>query len=166
MEQDAYLLLGTNLGDRLALLELAVECLTAEAGKIVALSSVYGSAAWGKADQPDFLNRVVRLATPLPPLQLLHVTQQIENRLGRERLEKWGARLIDIDILLYADITIDHPRLQIPHPHLPDRRFALMPLHEVAPLAVHPLLQCTVTELLKTTTDPLPVWLHKNEKGS
>lgn len=164
MEQDAYLLLGTNLGNRTTLLDLAVHCLAEEAGEIISLSSIYESAAWGNEHQPDFLNQAVKLATPLTPLQLLKIIHEIEGKLGRERLRKWEPRLIDIDILLYDDRTVDHPQLQIPHPHLPARRFALMPLQEIAPLVIHPVRQQTITELLESTPDPLAVRLYKGEK--
>lgn len=164
MEQDAYLLLGTNLGNRTTLLDLAVHSLAEEAGEVAALSSIYESAAWGNEDQPDFLNQVVKLTTPLTPLQLLKIIHEIEQKLGRERLKKWEPRLIDIDILLYAGRIVDHPQLQIPHPHLPDRRFALMPLQEIAPMEIHPALQQTITELLESTPDPLAVRLYKTGK--
>lgn len=161
MEHGAYLLLGTNLGNRTALLDLAVHNLAEEAGEISGISAIYESAAWGKRDQPDYLNQVVRLTTPLTPLQLLKITQGIERKLGRERHQKWEPRLIDIDILLYADRVVNHPRLQIPHPHLPNRRFALAPLQEIAPNTVHPVLQKTITELLASTPDTLGVQRYK-----
>src|SRR5690606_22328418 len=122
------------------------------------------SAAWGKRDQPDYLNQVVRLTTPLTPLQLLKITQEIERKLGRERHQKWEPRHIDIDILLYAGRRVNHPPLQIPHPHLPNRRFALVPLQESAPDAVHPVLEQTITELLACTPDPLGVQRYKMGK--
>ncbi|WP_257658252.1 2-amino-4-hydroxy-6-hydroxymethyldihydropteridine diphosphokinase [Parapedobacter lycopersici] len=157
MKQEAYLLLGTNLGNRQALLDLAVHSLAEEAGEISAISSIYESMAWGKHDQPDYLNQVVKLTTPLTPLQLLKIINEIERKLGRERHQKWGPRLIDIDILLYGNRVVDHPQLQIPHPHLPNRRFALVPLQEIAPGVIHPAHQKTITELLACTPDPLGV---------
>ena len=164
MEYDAHLLLGTNLGNRTALLELAIQYLTEEAGTITDMSAIYESAAWGKQDQPNFLNQVVRIVTPHTPLQLLKITQQIEQKLGRERHQKWEPRLIDIDILLYDNKTVNHPRLQIPHPHLPNRRFALIPLQEIAPDTVHPVLHKTITELLACTPDQLGVQRYKTGK--
>src|SRR5690554_2347654 len=103
MEHDVYLLLGTNLGDRVALLDSATQSLALEAGKIIRLSSRYETAAWGEPDQPDYLNQVILLSTQLSPSQLLDKIHNIEKQLGRERMKKWEPRPIDIDILLYAD---------------------------------------------------------------
>ena len=164
MEHDAYLLLGTNLGNRTALLELAIAYLNEAAGTVSDQSSIYESAAWGKQDQPDYLNQVVKLTTPHTPLQLLSITQGIEQKMGRERHGKWEPRLIDIDILLYANQTVQHPAFQIPHPHLPNRRFALIPLQEIAPKLVHPGLQQTITEILACTPDELGVKCYKTRK--
>lgn len=160
MEHEVYLLLGANLGDRTALLDSAINSLTLEAGRIIHVSSRYETAAWGDLDQPDYLNQVVQLATPLSPSRLLEKIHGIEKRLGRKRIKKWGARLIDIDILLYADHIVDKPDLQIPHPHLPNRKFALMPLQEIAPLVIHPQYNKTITELLECTPDSLAVRLY------
>jgi 2-amino-4-hydroxy-6-hydroxymethyldihydropteridine diphosphokinase len=157
----AYLLLGSNLGDRVVLLHRALVALAAKAGRIVAVSGVYETAAWGKQDQDSFLNQVLHLSTDLTPEQLLDLCQQVETALGRERLEPWGPRTLDVDILLYDDRIIDTARLQVPHPRLPERRFALVPLADVAPAYRHPQLQRTVAELLADCPDQLPVepWL-------
>ncbi len=130
----AYLGLGSNLGDRedylrravLALAEAAELCLTG-------ISSVYETEPVGKADQPPFLNLVLRLETELPPRRLLELCQKVENALGRVREERWGPRTIDIDILLYGRIRVDEPDLVIPHPELPVRAFVLVPLGELEP---------------------------------
>jgi len=157
MVNNVYLLLGTNLGDRAALLDCAIHSLSLTAGKIIRVSSRYETAAWGEPGQPDYLNQVVQLATSLSPLQLLEKIHDIEKQLGRERIKKWEPRLIDIDILLYADCIIDKPNLQIPHPHLPNRKFALIPLQEIAPHLIHPQHKKTITELLECTPDSLAV---------
>ncbi|MBL7713725.1 MAG: 2-amino-4-hydroxy-6-hydroxymethyldihydropteridine diphosphokinase, partial [Chitinophagaceae bacterium] len=120
----AYLLLGSNQGDRQAILQQALVLLEGPAGHIVQRSGIYETAAWGNTDQPSFLNQAVQLQTRLAPEALLSATQAIEHRLGRLRIEKWGQRTLDIDILFYDDLQMDTPQLRIPHPELGNRRFA------------------------------------------
>jgi len=156
---DAYLLLGTNMGDRIAQLSRARGEIAKEIGTLRRISSVYETAAWGHEDQPKYLNQVVWVKTPLKPLPLLKEINAIEKRMGRVRVNKWESRLIDIDILYYADAVIDEAHLQIPHPHLPHRRFALTPLKEIAPEFTHPVLRKTTRELLDETSDQLTVRL-------
>ncbi|MDU0371376.1 2-amino-4-hydroxy-6-hydroxymethyldihydropteridine diphosphokinase [Hymenobacter endophyticus] len=153
----AYLLLGSNLGDRVATLQAAIRHLTATAGTVTAASGLYATAAWGLEDQPAFLNQAVQLETSLTPLQLLAACQATEQQAGRERLVRWGARTLDVDILLYDHLALDLPHLQIPHPHLPERRFALVPLAEIAAATLHPPSGQTVARLLENCPDPLPV---------
>lgn len=157
----AYLLLGTNMGHRSVLLEKAIQHITHKVGSILRLSSVYETAAWGNEQQPKFLNQALSVATRFAPIELLAQVHSIEQRLGRQRKTKWEPRPIDIDILLYGDQVVNTPRLQIPHPHLPNRRFALVPLHEIAPELRHPVSLKTITELLTHTPDQLPVYLLK-----
>lgn len=145
--QMVYLLLGSNLGNRKEILDKAVELLSQKIGLIILQSKDYETAPWGVTDQPDFLNLAVSIHTKLKPLEILEITQSIENQLGRVRKEKWGARLIDIDILFYGNEIIDEPILKIPHPLLQERDFALTPLTEIAPNFVHPILGKTVLEL-------------------
>jgi len=158
---EAYLLLGTNMGDREALLTHACDEIAQEIGTLLRVSSIYETGAWGNEDQPDYLNQVVLTATPLQPLQLLEKINGIETGMGRTRINRWESRLIDIDILYYADRVVAEPSLQVPHPQLPNRRFALVPLHEIAPQLVHPLLGKTTADLLRLTADQLPVRLFK-----
>ncbi|WP_187263878.1 2-amino-4-hydroxy-6-hydroxymethyldihydropteridine diphosphokinase [Pontibacter beigongshangensis] len=154
---DIYLLLGGNLGNRPAFLQQARESLAIEVGAITSSSRLYETAAWGKTDQPAFLNQVLRLRTELQPEQVLLAIHRIEQELGRERVEHWGARVIDIDILFYEDLVLQTQRLTIPHPQLHKRRFTLMPLVELAPELVHPVLQQTVKSLLENCEDALEV---------
>ncbi len=154
--ETVYLLLGSNLGDRQANLRMCLQRLN-RMGKITAVSSVYETKAWGKHDQPDFLNQTVAIQTPESPEELLATILAIEIDLGRVRQEKWGSRIIDIDILLFGNRIIDTEKLKVPHPNLPERRFALTPLTEIAPDIIHPVLNKTVKSLLEECADTLVV---------
>ncbi|HEX8333382.1 MAG TPA: 2-amino-4-hydroxy-6-hydroxymethyldihydropteridine diphosphokinase [Segetibacter sp.] len=153
----AFLLIGGNLGDRLLNLKEALVEIRKSVGKIVGQSQVYETAAWGITEQPAFLNQVLLVETHLPATQLLSTLLKIEKKLGRKRKAKLGPRIIDIDILFFNDDIISSPDLVIPHPELPNRRFALVPLNEVAPHFKHPVLQKTVAEMLKVCPDNLKV---------
>jgi len=152
----AYLLLGSNLGDRAALLGQARAQLAA-AGAIVAESDIYETAAWGREDQPAFLNQALAVSTTLTASGLLAVCQATEQAAGRERHEHWGSRTLDVDILLFGAEIIDTPSLTVPLPRLAERRFALLPLAEIAGTLHHPQLAATVEMLLARCPDPLPV---------
>lgn len=154
----AYLLLGSNLGNRQWYLDEAFRLIAQEIGEIVSVSGIYETAAWGKTDQPGFLNRAIAVETDLYPLQLLHKVLSIEQSLGRTREEKWGARLIDIDIILYGNEIIDiADELQVPHPQMQHRKFVMQPLVEIAPTMVHPVLKLSLGEILEKINDPLVV---------
>ncbi len=130
----AVLGLGANLGDRRANLAAALDRLSEDADIVVeAVSALYETPPWGKTDQPAFLNAAARIETSLAPRALLEVILDVERRLGRERGERWGPRPIDIDILLFGTAEIDEPGLQVPHPRLHERAFALAPLVDVLP---------------------------------
>ena len=137
----AYIGLGGNLGDVSATLESAFEALDAlPQSRLLARSSIYRSPAWGMTDQPDFLNAVAALDTALEADMLLAALLRIERASGRERAGavRWGPRTLDLDLLLYADAVIDQPGLRVPHPHLHERAFVLLPLAEIAPDAIVP----------------------------
>jgi len=158
-----YLLLGSNLGDREKIMHQALKQLAEKVGEPVLLSSLYETAAWGKTDQPAFLNCAVKIQTVLSPLSLLESVLSIETALGRTRHEKWGARIIDIDIIFYGEAVIDIPgRLQIPHPQMQHRKFVLQPLAEIEPCFMHPVLHKSIQELLDTLSDELPVIKYEN----
>lgn len=157
MTNGVYLLSGSNLGDRMANMLRALELIKQEAGEIVAQSRLYETAAWGIENQSAFLNQVMEIRTALSPQQLLERLLAIEKKMGRERRQKWGERLIDLDILYYKDQVIEEPGLQIPHPHLQERRFTLVPLCELVPLLPHPILGKTQQQLLAECPDPLEV---------
>ncbi len=152
-----YLLTGGNLGNRLNNLKLARESIEAICGKIIKQSSIYETAAWGPVIQPDYLNQVLKIETLLEPKRLLQKLLDIENEMGRHREERFAARTIDLDILFFNNLILDEEGLIIPHPRLYTRRFVLVPLAEIAPTLVHPILMQTVEELLAVCSDPLDV---------
>ena len=152
----AHLLLGSNEGDRRLWLLKAMELIGLFA-TVCKRSSIYETAAWGKEDQPDFLNMVIEIDTALSSEELLHAIQRTERDLGRQREVKWGQRTLDIDILFFNKEIINTETLRIPHPFLQERRFTLEPLNEIAGDFIHPEFGTTVKELLKICKDPLVV---------
>ena len=142
-----YLSLGSNLGDREAALQAALDKLDAPDLTVTRVSSVYETEPVDFQKQPWFLNLAVEARTSLFPMQLLGRVSQIEQALGRKRLVAKGPRVIDIDILLYGTAVIHSARLVVPHPRLPERRFVLEPLAELAPDLRHPVLRRTMREL-------------------
>ena len=142
-----YLSLGSNLGDREAALQAALDTLDAPDLTVTRVSSVYETEPVDFQKQPWFLNLAVEARTSLFPMQLLGRVSQIEQALGRKRLVAKGPRVIDIDILLYGTAVIRSARLVVPHPRLPERRFVLEPMAEIAPDLRHPVLRRTMREL-------------------
>lgn len=153
----AYLLTGGNMGNRAENLQQAAVYIEQYCGKIVCTSSVYETAAWGITDQPAFYNQALQLETLLSPDLLMQQLLDIELKMGRIRTIKMGPRIIDLDILLIDGCVQSSKLLTLPHPALPFRRFALLPLAEIAPNLMHPVEKKTIRVLLETCTDPLNV---------
>jgi 2-amino-4-hydroxy-6-hydroxymethyldihydropteridine diphosphokinase len=153
----AYLLTGGNMGQREANLAAARQLITEQGCLLTASSCLYETAAWGMQDQPAFLNQALEINTSLSSRQLLRRMLKIEKQIGRIRLEKYGPRVIDIDILLFNDEIHNYPLLKLPHPEMANRRFALTPLAEIAPDLIHPVLKKSIVELLEICPDTLPV---------
>ena len=143
----AYLALGSNLGDKEANLRRALELLQQRGVEVVKTSSFICTEPYGVTDKPQFLNGVCEVRTSLEPLELLQTLLEIEQEMGRVRLRHWGERNIDLDLLLYEDVVMDTPELILPHPDMQNRDFVLLPLAEIAPELIHPVLHKNMREL-------------------
>ncbi|MBZ1326047.1 2-amino-4-hydroxy-6-hydroxymethyldihydropteridine diphosphokinase [Aquirufa sp. 15D-MOB] len=143
-----YLSLGGNLGNTLEIFKNVYPILEKKIGPILHFSSIYQTKAWGNTQQADFLNQVLELNTELNPQELIAQLLNIESELGRVRKQQWEARIIDLDILFYGNQIIQESNLQIPHPFLPQRKFVLIPLAEIAPNLIHPILKKSIDNLV------------------
>lgn len=152
-----YLLLGSNLGNSKQQLKDATKYIERRIGKVLRSSTIYKTAAWGKTDQPDFLNQVIIINSKLNAIDTLQTILSIEEMMGRKRTVKNAPRSIDIDILFYDHEIQQTEMLTIPHPLIQNRRFVLMPLNELTPDFVHPSLHKTIRELLAECPDMLDV---------
>ncbi len=150
---EVYLLLGSNEGNREQHLKQARQLIDPACGEIKSISGIYETEAWGLKEQSAFLNQALLLQTGLTPSNLLTKLKAIERETGRAKTVHWGPRIIDIDILFYADDVIDLPQLKVPHPYLHQRRFTLQPLAEIAPQLIHPVLNQSVSQLLEICSD-------------
>lgn len=153
----AYLGLGSNLGDREANLQNSISALVGNGVQLSEKSSIYETDPVDYLHQPKFLNQVIALASPLEPFALLQLCLQIETEMGRVRVIPRGARIIDIDLLLFDDQIINEEfegiSLIVPHPRMHLRRFVLQPLAEIAPHLIHPMLEKTIEQLLSSVED-------------
>ena len=150
MDHIVYIALGSNLGNRLANLKAAIDNFSPQM-KVVNKSNVYETPPWGFTDQPAFLNQAVKAETYMNPEPLLHHLKRLEVALGRVPGFQNGPRSIDLDILFYDDVVLDSPALKLPHPRVHERAFVLVPLADLEPGLVHPVLNKSVRDLLRKT---------------
>ena len=152
-----YLLLGSNMGNSQKHLTKAISMIEKKIGRVIRRSGLYQTAAWGKTDQPDFLNQVIIAETNLTAGQTMQAILSIETAMGRVRTEKNAPRIIDIDILFFNKAVTNEKGLSIPHPAIHLRRFVLVPLNELSPNLIHPVLKKTNHQLLLKCPDKLNV---------
>lgn len=162
--QTVYLSLGSNIGDRAANLNAAIAALADAGFRLSKVSSFYETEPVDYLQQDWFLNCVVEGKTELDAGTLLARIREIEKRMGSEKVIAKGPRILDIDILLYGDVTIATPELQVPHPRMTQRRFVLVPLAEVAPHVTHPSWHGTAKELMASTNDSSEVRRFETQK--
>lgn len=155
--KEVYLLIGGNIGDRFFFLGEAQRLISQQCGQVTSSSAVYETAAWGKEDQPAFLNQVLVIQTALGPVELMAAILVIEQQMGRLRRERNGERNIDIDILYYENEVLELPELTIPHPRIYMRKFALIPLLELNATKIDPVHNKTIQALLEACPDSLEV---------
>lgn len=154
MTNYVFIGLGTNLGNREDNLAKAQDLIAKSVGRIDCRSGIYETEPWGFQSENNFLNMVISVHTDLKPADLIKKIQNIEDQLGRKRdSRQYMSRIIDIDILLYRNKVINKPELKIPHPLIQDRKFVLIPLCEIAPAMIHPVLNKTFAVLLKECKD-------------
>ena len=148
-----YLQLGSNLGEREQLLSSAIKLINERVGKVNVSSQIYESTPWRVDGQEKYLNQIIKIKTLFSPEKTLDSILKIETDLGRLRIEKWGERLIDIDIIFFNNEIIENSNLCIPHKHMHERNFVLAPLNEIAADVIHPKYKKTVSDLFNESTD-------------
>ena len=148
-----YIQLGSNIGERESFITKSMHKVEDDIGKIITASSIFETTAWGNENQNNFLNSVIEIKTPFDAFTILQKSQEIENSMGRKRKEKWGKRTIDIDILFCNNEIINTKELIIPHPLIQQRKFVLVPLSEIAPNYMHPILKKNMSTLLSECKD-------------
>jgi len=147
LKHEAYIALGSNLGNLRANLETALKNIKANGIEILDVSDFISTEPYGVTDQPKFLNAVCKVSTTLEPLELLKTILEIENAMGRIRKRRWGERNIDLDLILYENVVMDTDELKLPHPDMQNRDFVLTPLVQIAPNLVHPVLGKSIQQL-------------------
>ena len=150
-----FLITGGNIGDRKKNLQTAAALIEKRVGKILRSSKIYETDAWGITNQPSFYNQIHIVESKFSAQKIIHTILKIEEKMGRVRTIKNAARIIDIDILFFNDETVNEQNLIIPHPEIPNRRFVLIPLNELAAEMVHPVFKKSIHELLSTCKDEL-----------
>jgi 2-amino-4-hydroxy-6-hydroxymethyldihydropteridine diphosphokinase len=153
-----YLLIGGNMGDRMANLAKAIHLINQEIGLIQKASAIYETAAWGNTNQPDFLNQAIFLHSDLDANIIMNKLLEIEITMGRKRDIPMGPRTIDLDIIYFNNMVITNDLITIPHPKVAERKFVLTPLVEIAAQFIHPILNKTNDALLKECGDSLSVY--------
>ena len=148
-----YVQLGSNLWDRENLIYDAVQQISNLVGNVIVQSKIYESMPWRVEGQENYLNQIIQVTTSLSPDETMLVLLKIENDLGRVRVEKWGERLIDLDIIFFNNEIIETPDLCVPHKHMHQRNFVLMPLNEIASGFIHPKYKKSVSQLFKESKD-------------
>jgi 2-amino-4-hydroxy-6-hydroxymethyldihydropteridine diphosphokinase len=159
--KSAYLHLGSNIGNKKSQLESAIESIKKSIGKVVTSSSFYETEAWGKKDQESFLNIAIEVLTDLSAEDLLKQCNKIEAQVKSVKAEKWGPRILDIDILFLGDKVVKNSTLTIPHPEIENRNFVLIPLMEIAGEFIHPVLNKTIEELYEECKDECEVFIFE-----
>lgn len=154
----AYLGLGSNKGERISFIETAInEIAEIEKTKLIRTSSIYETEPWGVNDQGDYLNSAAEIRTDLSAEELLRALKGIESRIGRTVTAKWSEREIDIDLLFYGNDVLNNKTIHVPHAEIENRKFVLIPMNELAPDLIHPVLNRSISELLLETSDDLKV---------
>ena len=148
-----YIQLGSNIGERESFIAKSMEQIEENIGEIITESSIFETIPWGYENQDNFLNSVIKIKTTFDAFKVLKKSQEIENTLGRKRISKWRKRTIDIDILFYNNEIINTTKLIIPHPLIQQRKFVLVPLSEIAPNYIHPILKKSISTLLSECKD-------------
>jgi 2-amino-4-hydroxy-6-hydroxymethyldihydropteridine diphosphokinase len=156
-----YLHLGSNTGDRVSLLTNAIKLITAKIGKVIDQSAIYQTEPWGKKDQDDFLNMAIRVESTLSPEDMLSAAKKIENDMGSVKKEKWGPRMMDIDILYCDDLIMEEDHLVIPHPHIYERNFVLIPLMEIAGDFIDPVKEMSIEDIFDLCKDESEVLIYE-----